>query len=71
MFSIAYVNNEYLIGDFGTDDVSIGDANLANMTIGVSMNSTLPFSIMGLSPTGIVSNESISTIQDDIFTTLQ
>ena len=70
LFVISYVNNENLIGDFATDNVSVGGANLKNMTLGVSNNSTLPFNIMGLSPTPVVSNASIDAIQDYLFTPL-
>ncbi|KAL9065338.1 MAG: hypothetical protein Q9157_007504 [Trypethelium eluteriae] len=71
LFSISYVSNDYFIGDFATDDISFGDTSLKNMTLGVSNNSTVPFSIMGLSPTGIVSNDSIDAIKNNLYTPLQ
>ncbi|KAI9711513.1 MAG: hypothetical protein M1820_002076 [Bogoriella megaspora] len=71
LFTISYVNNAYLVGDFATDDVSIGDANLKNMTLGISKNSTLPHNIMGLNPTVVVSNSTIDSILPSLHTPLE
>lgn len=55
-FDIAYVDGSFAKGDYFTDDFSIGGASLTNMTMGLGLNTDIPYGLVGV---GYALNEAI------------
>ncbi|KAI1631054.1 aspartic peptidase domain-containing protein [Biscogniauxia mediterranea] len=55
-FSISYVDGSHSEGDYITETFSIGDSTLENMTMGLGLDTTIPYGLVGV---GYALNEAI------------
>ncbi|KAK8075581.1 hypothetical protein PG997_010244 [Apiospora hydei] len=56
LFSISYVDGSHSKGDYFTDDFEIGGAKLTNMTMGLGIDTDIPYGLVGV---GYALNEAI------------
>ncbi|KAK7739859.1 hypothetical protein SLS53_005452 [Cytospora paraplurivora] len=55
-FDISYVDETYAKGDYFTDTFVIGGANVSNLTMGLGINTTIPYGLVGV---GFTTGEAI------------
>ncbi|KAK8122796.1 hypothetical protein PG984_011466 [Apiospora sp. TS-2023a] len=56
MFNISYVDGSHSFGDYFTDDFDIGGAKLTNLTMGLGLDTDIPYGLIGV---GYALNEAI------------
>lgn len=57
LFNIRYVDDSYAKGDYFTDDFQIGNVSLQNFTIGLGVDTTMPYGLIGV---GYINSEAIT-----------